>query len=554
MSIRTAFLTISFLVFLAMVAMSVMLWKTGSDISDYGYQYASSKEIMNDMLMLRRHEKDFLLRKNDKYVDKFNKRIDKMRANIANLSKKLDYAPNLQSQLSESLTLLNSYQSKLEQLVELDRQIGFTGKQGLRAQFNDAEFALHQGMAESNDIHALVNILRVILLENDFQSDYDLTIKSMVREELNGTQNYFRQVNHTILPHVEQFQSVADKLTQALIARGLDQDSGMRGELRESIHQVETRMKQVSGNLSSTIETSLLQSRQQGVIIAVLLTSLIASILLWQTFRLLRRLNVANDKMHDISHGGGDLTKHLDIEGHDEVTDLAHSVNEFIDTTAGLVREIKEKGEHVEVGAHHSVELNRRSMEAIEDQRNNTMAVNQAVHELVQAVSLIADSSVSVQDSVSHADKQMTEGTHLMKEAASHMKELRHHIQQNSAVMTQLSESSGEIGNVTSVIRAITEQTNLLALNAAIEAARAGESGRGFAVVADEVRSLAQRTQASTVEIERMIQELQMQVKDSESMMSQSDDMSQQMFDKIESASGSMQENRNAMGSNPTND
>ncbi|MFN1268737.1 methyl-accepting chemotaxis protein [Pseudomonas lundensis] len=145
----------------------------------------------------------------------------------------------------------------------------------------------------------------------------------------------------------------------------------------------------------------------------------------------------------------------------------------------------------------------------VNSQKDETDQVASAMHEMAATVQEVARNAEDASVAAVTADQQAREGDTVVAQAIEQIEHLAAEVEKSTDAMTHLRQESGKIGSVLDVIKSVSQQTNLLALNAAIEAARAGEAGRGFAVVADEVRSLAQRTQASTEEIEELIVGLQ---------------------------------------------
>lgn len=205
----------------------------------------------------------------------------------------------------------------------------------------------------------------------------------------------------------------------------------------------------------------------------------------------------------------GDLSQSIQVSGRNEVTDVQLSVQAMQANLRNTLQDIQGSATQLAAAAEELQTVTESTAQGIHRQNDEMQMAATAVTEMSAAVDEVSDNANRTSNASHEAMDLADGGRKQVMLTCETIDRLSGKLNETTGTVFRLAEEASNIGRVLDVIRAIVEQTKLLALNAAIEAAHAGEAGRGFAVVADEVRNLAQRTQTSTQEIERMIFSIQ---------------------------------------------
>lgn len=211
-----------------------------------------------------------------------------------------------------------------------------------------------------------------------------------------------------------------------------------------------------------------------------------------------------NDDMLTGKDEIGDISRAVDKLKHN-LTDIISSIKSDSGTLLSASEQLSEKTADT---SNHMEQMEKAVGEIALGAGNQAEETQDATENVIMMGNMIEE-TVNELGTLSENAKTMKERGEATIEALRELQATNQRTSESIGIIyeqtNETNESAQKIKEATALITNIAEETNLLSLNASIEAARAGEQGRGFAVVAAQIQKLAEQSNESAKQIEKII-------------------------------------------------
>ena len=276
------------------------------------------------------------------------------------------------------------------------------------------------------------------------------------------------------------------------------------GAVATGKQQLDRETSTVLHTVQSDMAASLTRNLVLGIS-AFFLVMTITALVLWLVKRGIRPLRATVEVLEGVA--GGDYSQRITVQTHDEIAQMAHSLNRTVETLDTQHRTMRSNASELDDSSvllissskqlsEGSHQMTQRAEQVSADARQvaeNMRSASSGAGELTLAISNIAQEASAAAAMANKADTTA---------------------QQASDAMLKLQTTITSMSLIAEQVSKVAKKVHLLSLNASIEAARAGAAGRGFAVVANEVKDLALSASAAVKDIDQRISQALIGTKD----------------------------------------
>ncbi len=590
-SIKTKLISLSIIVSLSFLLILIIELTSINKIDRISIISNNIGDMEIQLLELRKNEKDFLARKDLKYLDNFKK-------NVQNIEKMKNILDAEFAKLNIDQTELNNYKNVIDEysaifvsITNLQEKIGLNSESGLYGALRDSVHLVQESAKKSNDNYLLATVYDLRKQEKDFMLRLDEQYVEKFNKIVTKLENdeKYKDLNKIIIDYRTNFLN----LVQAEKEKGLDENSGLMKKMREIVHKSDKSLE----SLTNIVNEKTNKLHQEIEVYSYVFIIFIAVFII---IALLYISRIINKSLSSFQEGLGQFfaflnnettnVTSLDDKNNDEFGNMSKIINAniikvqenikkdkaLIDDATKVANDIKDG--HLNsriVKDSNSNELNElknvinQMLEnlniniinilnvlkkfALHDytKRVDTKLVQGDILELCNNINVVGDTitkmlvdnksiGLGLQNSANilvENVKVLTQNANTtaasLEETAAAIEEITATVVKNNESINEMSKYSvnvidavkkgQDLANKTTIamdelstqvisinesivlIDQIAFQTNILSLNAAVEAATAGEAGKGFAVVAAEVRNLASRSAEVAREIKTLV-------------------------------------------------
>lgn len=211
---------------------------------------------------------------------------------------------------------------------------------------------------------------------------------------------------------------------------------------------------------------------------------------------------------HSSKVAAGDLRERLEIDKEDILHDLGNDLNLMTDGLTSITKKITQVSNDIVTMVGTVLSSANAQAEGITSQATAINEISASLEEIDKSSKKTMVKAQALREVAKNTYEQGKLGAESVEQSIHGIKASEEKMKLIAQTILDLSNHTQQIGDITSVVNTLAQQSKMLALNASIEASKAGEAGKGFAAVANEVKTLAEQSEQSTVQVQKILEDI----------------------------------------------